>query len=244
MPLLGLLLSACHNPIQQPIEKKALYKKKEEAVGFNLQLGMAYLQRADMIRAKQKFLTALSLDPNSAEACAAIAYFFEKTGDFGAAKKYYHKALSLAPGSGSLLNNYATYLCRRGHYRESEAYFIKAVNDLHYVNTAKAYENAGLCMSQIPDDAKAQWYFAKALKQDPGRRQSLYELTSQALRQKKEAKALAYLQKYPKLVFSDPPLLEMAIEAAHRTQKTKLEATYRRRLSQIGDKNEHNHSSG
>ena len=252
LPLLGLLsLQACQYNATVQAEKEVKSQKRDDASAYNVQLGMGYLKQGDTPRAKKKLLTALELTPESADVNAAMAYYLEKTGNLSDATKYYRKALSLAPDSGSQLNNYGTFLCRAGKYDEAEIYFLKAIKDVNYVNSAGAYENAGLCAAAIPDYPKAESYFIKALEQDSRRKQSLYELTSIELKQNQEEKALTYLQKYQELVFSDPTLLTMAIDAAHKAGKSELEANYRVRISSLnnftghtGEKNEHDSNDG
>lgn len=206
------LLQACQN--MAPIEKR------REASSFNLQLGMAYLKQGDSPRAKRKLLKALALDPNSTAANSALGYYFEKTADMAKAEQFYHRALVLAQDSGEALNNYGTFLCRLGRYRESVIYFQRAVNDVNYINTAAANENAGLCLAAIPDYPAAESYFKKALAQDPHRKQALYELISLGLKQKQPAKALKYLQTYYDPASTRQTLLAFRLRAAHITGET------------------------
>ena len=113
-------------------------------------MGLGYLKQGDRPRAKKKLLTALEQEPTSPDVNSAIAYYFEQTKELKQAEKYYLKALSLAGNSGAQLNNYGTFLCRQGDYKKAENYFLKAVKDVQYVNTAGAYENAGLCALSDP----------------------------------------------------------------------------------------------
>ena len=214
-------------------EKEQKLQKRDEAGVYNVQLGLGYLKQGDTPRAKRKLLMALELMPDSADANGAMAYFLEKTGNITEARKFYQKAMSLAPESGSQLNNYGTFLCRSGNYAEADRYFLKAVKDANYVNSAGAYENAGLCATGIPDNSKAESYFVKALEQDSRRTQSLYELVSIELKQNDADKALAFLRKYQELALGDAALLTLAINAAHQAGKTDIEAGYRLRLSKL-----------
>ncbi len=239
-----LLLQGCNKPIFHRAELIEQNSKSKEAASLNMQLGMEYLKQGDTIRAKKKLFKALAENPHSADINSALGYFFEKTKDTVNAEKYYHQAFKLAPNQGAQLNNYGAYLCRIGHYSQSEPYFLKAVQDVNYMNTANAYENAGFCMLSIPNYTRAGWYFKKALDKDPKRKQSLYELASIAIKQKNDNKALRYFQKYQTMVFSDPVLLKIAMNAAKRQHMNELEATYRSHLSSTGEKYEHNNNSG
>ena len=54
--------------------------------------------------------------------------------------------------------------------------FLLPQQDPNYLNTAKAYENAGLCAQQIPDIDKATKFFMLAVKQDPNLATAWFEL--------------------------------------------------------------------
>lgn len=216
-----LLLQSC----------QVLHKNKaHDAASYNTQLGLAYLNQGDRPRAKRKLLTALAQAPDSPEANASMAYFFEKCGDMERAGVYYRKAMAYAPKNGAQLNNYGAFLCRRGHYIQSESYFLQAIRDTQYIHTAGAYENAGLCAAAIPDYTKARMYFIKALEQDPSRKQSLNELVKIEVKLGHERIAATYLQKYPPIVLSDPTLLALAIKVAHKAGMVTLEANYKLHL--------------
>jgi type IV pilus assembly protein PilF len=229
-----VLLQACQQGTILNAEG-AQAQKRKDAASYNTQLGMAYLKQGDRPRAKRKLLTALDLAPNSADVNVAMAYYLEKTGDVKEAHRYYQQALSLAPTSGAQLNNYGAFLCRLGRYKEAEAYFLKAVKDVQYVHTAEAYENAGLCATAIPDYPKAENYFTRALKHDPLRKQSLYELVRLERKQNHNALALRYLQRYPRLSLSDANLLAMAIDLSHKMGNAKAEAAYKKRWARLNN---------
>jgi len=146
------------------------------AADDNVKLGLAYLQEGNTPRAKEKLLMAVEQAPRWAVAKDALGYFFEVTGDKKTAEKYYQQAIILSPYDGASLNNYGTFLCRDHRPVEAEKMFLKAAIIPDYLNTAEAYENAGLCALTIPDKNKAKIYFEKALQQEPQRKISAREL--------------------------------------------------------------------
>ncbi len=245
-----LLIQSCQPHDNEDMVASASGKtaKLSDAASYNTQLGLAYLQQGDVSRAKRKLFLALSQSPDSPGANASMAYFMEKTGEMDQAQMYYKKAMAAAPGAGSQYNNYGAFLCRRGQYAQAEEYFLKAVKDVKYEHTAGAYENAGLCAMAIPDNTKAEKYFAKALEQDPSREQSLYELVKLEMKKNHINEALAYLQKYPTLSQGNRVLLTLAIDVAHKAGNIELETIYRTRLNNDSDttgvKNEYNNSNG
>ena len=228
-------LQSCQGHIEAKQEGVIKEQRLRQASRYNMQLGLAYLRQGDRPRAKQKLLTALELSPNSPEVNAAMAYFLEETGNIGKSQDFYKKALSLAPNEGTQFNNYGAFLCRNGHYQEAEKYFLKAVDDVHYVHSAGAYENAGLCAMVMVDYKKALYYFKKALAEDPERKQSIAEVAQIEMKLNHPRKALKVLQQYRQQVVNDAVLLELVINAAHQTGQYKVEEIYKARLTRVKD---------
>lgn len=203
-------------------------RQKNNASGYNVQLGLEYLKQGNIERSKRKLWLALEQAPNSPDANAAMAYFMEKTGDPKRARRYYQKAMAAAPGRGTQLNNYGAFLCRQQEYTQAERYFLKAVNDPQYEHTAGAFENAGLCALAIPNREKARQYFAEALKHDPSRKQSLYELVTIEMKQSQYRDALRQLQNHSDMVLHSKALLALAVSTSHQLGQFELEAEYRK----------------
>ncbi|WP_172653493.1 type IV pilus biogenesis/stability protein PilW [Legionella fallonii] len=245
-----LFLLACHQTKSTQVDtvKKPDLKK---AALFNVQLGLGYLKQGDRPRAKKKLLLALEQEPNSPDVNAAMAYYNEQTNELEKAKNYYLKAISLSGNDGAQLNNYGTFLCRQGEYKKAEGYFLKAVKDEHYIHTAGAYENAGLCAQAIPDLNKAKHYFTTALNQDPTRKVSLYELAKIESKEGHDTEALNLIQKNPELVLNDKIFLALAKEIAEKAGKFDLAAEYENNFNKIdphtnnsGVNNEYSASNG
>lgn len=160
------LLCSCSSVTSSDNKSEAINTKKAK---INSQLGIAYLEQQNKVRAKSKLLLALKQDPTIPEPWYSMGYFLETIGDNQQANKYYQKALEVSHGRGDAENNYGTFLCREGKYQESVHHFIKAANDPNYLAPADAYENAGLCASRIDGDNHASEYFNRALSYDSER---------------------------------------------------------------------------
>lgn len=168
-----LTLLSCSTTKSVPDENEA---KKIATAKINDQLGMAYLDQHHIQRAKSKFLLALDQAPNIPDTWYSMGYFLEVTGDKTQARKYYSKAIAIAPERGDAQNNYGTFLCRAGEYKTAIEHFQLAIKDIKYLETAAAYENAGLCALKIPDKKLALHFLTKALEQDPDRATVYLEL--------------------------------------------------------------------
>lgn len=173
------------------------------AANYNVQLGVGYLQQGDVQRAKRKLLTAMDQAPDSPQTQDAMGYFMETTGEQQSAEKFYQKAIALNPQAGSVHNNYGSYLCRLKRYKEADQQFQLAVQDVNYLNTATAYENAGLCAMQMPDYNKAAGYLQKAVLQDPHRANSFLQLGEINYKQGNYSVAQQNINQYFQLM-SDP----------------------------------------
>lgn len=210
------ILTACHT-LTPP---DSGHDKKVTAAGINIQLGMAYLERHEVQRAKQKFLMALREAPQLPEIWYSMAYYFEVTGDKERATRCYLRAIELAPKRGDTNNNYGTFLCRSHHYSAAIKHFLVATQDVEYLDTASAYENAGLCAELIPAPKAAQQYFEAALKQDPNRPMSLLGLAEVNYEQKQYQIANNYLNQFLAISPPTPESRSLSIKLAKKGIRT------------------------
>ncbi|MCS5711039.1 type IV pilus biogenesis/stability protein PilW [Candidatus Berkiella aquae] len=197
-----------------------------KAAKLNVELGLNYLKQEQIARAKAKFLRAKTLAPNLPEVHYSYGYFLEYVGEIEAAEKAYQKAVSLNSKGGNEHNNYGTFLCRQHHYRKAEKEFLKAIDDPNYANTAEALENAGVCVNQIPDVAKATEYFEKALRYDQNRATALLELAMIRYQERQYAQAKEYHQRYAQIAKPNARFLLLGIELAKRSGDKDKIASY------------------
>jgi type IV pilus assembly protein PilF len=154
----SLLLTACHTQTIDP-----------QLALINVQLGLHYFQQQAPQLAKQKLLLAKQQAPRHPDVLAAWAYYYEQVGEPQSAAHYYRQALRYSRRSGKQLNNYAVFLCRQQRFVLAEQYFVAATRDPNYINSALAYENAGLCAKKSGKLLQAKDYFTKALRHDSKR---------------------------------------------------------------------------
>lgn len=191
--LLNISCSSQKNFSNRTINSNIDYKK---ASLLNVELGRNYLAQGYTERAKKKFLHALELMPNLAEAHSGIGYFWEVVGEYKEAEKHYKKSILLGKGNGLFYNQYAVFLCERNCYKKADKNFMLAVSDKKYTKTAEVYNNAGLCAVKYKDHQKAVKYFTKALDHDPRRTDLLLELAKLSLEQKEFNAAKHHLEQF------------------------------------------------
>jgi len=197
----------------------------EKAAKLNVELGLSYLQQGQNARAKTKLLRAKKLASNMPDVHYAYGYYLESIGELVEAEKSYLQAIKYGPKNGKAYNNYGAFLCRVARYRESEKQFMLALEDKSYARTGEVYENAGICVMQIPDMAKAQMYFEKALRHDPNRHQAMLELAILKFQQHNILEAQSYYSTYTKLAAPTKRSLLLGVKLAEQTGNKDQEAS-------------------
>lgn len=239
---LPLILSGCTSSVKspkEPLEQKQItqYQKEQEqaqkpatdydkAAKLYVELGLAYLNDGMVGRAKTKLLRAKKLAPELPEVHYALGYYMESVGEFDQASAHYQNAIKRNPTGGAEHNNYGAFLCRQGYYRQSEKEFLKATQDPQYANTAEAFENAGLCVLQIPDVAKAKDYFLKAVRMDPRRNEALIELSYIYFNEKHYSKALEFHSLFADQAQHTPRSLWLGVQLAKHYNDLNKVASY------------------
>jgi type IV pilus assembly protein PilF len=161
----------------------------------------------------------------------SYAYYLERVGETKEAEKSYQKAVSLNPKGGNEHNNYGAFLCRQRLYKQAEKEFLKAIEDPNYNNTAEALENAGLCIQQVPDVAKATEYYEKALRYDPNRANALLELSVMKMRERRWLEANDYYNRYSQIAKPNARSVLLGIELAKNNGDKDKEASLKMLLN-------------
>ena len=117
----------------------------------NMALGMAYLNHGFTQTAYQKLTKATQQAPDNPKVWDALAYYYEKNGQFTKAEHYYQHAIHLAPSQGAVYTNYGNYLCRRGQYQQAMSAFNQAAHEADYMHPALAYHDAAACAARHGD---------------------------------------------------------------------------------------------
>jgi type IV pilus assembly protein PilF len=151
-------------------------KKKGDASNYNMQLGMAYLNRGELGLAKEKMDRAVAENPGDPNVHSAMAMLQDRLGHPDQADKEFKAALSLGPRSPDVLNNYAVMLCRTGRVDEGVKAFEEAAHNALYRTPEAAYTNAGVCLRGAKRDTQAAMSFQKALRVKPNFAEAAYQL--------------------------------------------------------------------
>lgn len=193
----SIVLCACKPEYETPPAPST--KNDMAAAQANLNLALDYIQAEDMENAKDKLMLAVKEEPNYAATWYTMGYFDEVTKHLPQAEADYKHAIALDKNSGMANNNYGTFLCRNGRYKEAIAQFMIAANQSEYLHAGGAYENAGICALEIPDEEAAKGFFLQALNNEPDRKTANFELARIYYHEDNTALSKTYFGNYAKL---------------------------------------------
>jgi type IV pilus assembly protein PilF len=168
----------------------------EEAARINTDLGIGYLRQGRTDLALERLQRAVDQDRSYARAHASLAVVYQQLGESVDAERHFRTALRLTGRDPELQNTYGAFLCGEGRYREADEFFNRAADDRRYHTPAVALTNAGVCMRQQNDAARAEAYFRAALQRDPRFPDALLQLASLTLQGQNPFAARAFLERY------------------------------------------------
>jgi len=172
---------------------------------IRLELGTALYQQGSYAQALEEVRSAVTIDPNLAQAWGLLGLIQMDLGDRAKAQESFARALTLAPDDSELRNNYGWFLCQTGRQREAIPEFMAALRDPLYATPARPLHNAGICSLRSGDPVAAEAYFQRAFQIDPSNPVSMYHLGELNLRRGNVEQARFYAQR---LLASYPPSAE------------------------------------
>jgi type IV pilus assembly protein PilF len=209
--VIGGVLAGCSSTPQRNDRTSA-----QDAAGYNVQLGMSYLQRNDLEGAREKLERAVQQDPTLPAAHAALGMLYERAGDTRRAGDHLRRASRLAPDDPNMLNSYGGFLCRQGDRKEGIRFFESAASNAYYRTPEAALTNAGVCARGIPDPDAAENYFRRALNANRNFAEALLQMADLSLETDRALQARAFLQRFDLVAAPTPYSLALGsrIEAA------------------------------
>jgi type IV pilus assembly protein PilF len=168
----------------------------EDAADLNYQLGARYYRNGNYELARDRLLGSIEMVPNNPVAHSTLALTYEKLDKIRLATASYEEAVRLAPQNFDVLNTYAVFLCRQRQFDNAMEHFDRAIDVLENDDVEITMTNAGVCLTQKPDLAKAEEYFRMALDSQPNYGEALIQLALVKYGQEEHLAARAFLQRY------------------------------------------------
>jgi type IV pilus assembly protein PilF len=201
-------LAACVTSAQHSMSSN------DEAAGFNVQLGLGYLQQGNLVVAKEKLERAERESPRDPKVHNALGLLYERLGDPKRADDEYHTALRYAPKDPEVANNYAVFLCKSGRTEDGVKYFLEAARNPLYRTPEAAYTNIAVCLraAHREDEAKQNLQHALAIK--PNFAEAAYQLADLEFERGRLNDARAALTHYTDSFDATPDLLLLGVRIA------------------------------
>lgn len=218
----ALLLSGCAS---SPREKKV-----HDASNYNMQLGMAYLNRGDLALAKDKLDRAMQENPEDPNVHSAMAMLQDRLGHPDKADTEFKAALRLGPRDPDILNNYAVYLCRTGRTDEGVKSFEEAAHNALYRTPEAAYTNAGVCLRAAKRDTQAAMNFVRALQIKPNFAEAAYQLADLDFERGELTEAREVVDRFLGAFDATPDLLLVGVRITQKQGDRRAEERFARRL--------------
>jgi len=179
------------------------------------ELATAYYGAGQYEVALEEVRAALDADDDYVPAVNQLGLIYLALGQTEQAQTQLKRALRLAPNDPSVNNNYGLLLCSLGDEAEAMRYFNKALDDPLYRTPEFAYVNAGVCVKNMGDYARARQFLSRALALSPDQPQALYHMADMAYESRDYRSARRYITRHLQVVVPGPDALWLAA----RTEK-------------------------
>ena len=222
-----VFLSACVSTTSGPPKPRP---DKEDAAEYNYQLGARYLRNGNFELARDRLKLSLDFDDRRAITWYTLALAYESLEASRLARDAYEQAVRVEPGNYDALNAYAVFLCRAGDFDDGARYFDRAAR----INSSDTgwipLTNAGVCMVQKPDLAKAEEYFRAALDIRPSYGEALLQLALLKHQNRDFLGARAFIQRYLSRNAANAGILFLAVQIETELGNTPARREYANRL--------------
>ncbi|HUL18414.1 MAG TPA: type IV pilus biogenesis/stability protein PilW [Steroidobacteraceae bacterium] len=201
-----------------------------DAAAYNMQLGLAYMERGELAIAKDKLERAAREAPKDPNVHAALALLNERLGNTPKADEEFRIALTRAPHNPDIRNNYAVYLCRTKRTDQGVRELLDVAHDPLYNTPEVAYTNAGVCLRSEHRNDEAQRSFLAAISLRPGFAEAVFQLASLELERNQLAAARGRIDGYFGTFTATPDLLLLGVRVARAQGDRLAEQRYMQRL--------------
>lgn len=156
-------LNACVTTTNSSLTDKA---DPNIAVERYVQLGLEYIKRDDLHRARKHLSRALEISPLDASANASLGLIYHQEAENSQAETLFKKAIESDPSYTPGLTYYGAFLFSEKRYEESLAIFLQATKDTHYESRSQIFSNIALCHIKLGNNSSGIKSYLKALQLD------------------------------------------------------------------------------
>ncbi|MEZ8825897.1 type IV pilus biogenesis/stability protein PilW [Vibrio amylolyticus] len=193
-------------------------------------LGLGYLEKGNMIKARENLESALEHAPNYYRTQLSMAHYYDEVGETQSAKEMYQRAVNRNPKNGDVLNNYGTFLCKQSDFSQADYYFNQAIKQPTYYRTSDSYENAAFCALKAGNNKLAETYFKRTLDHDPYRSRALFQLAKLEIEREEFTQARVRLLNFHRQFGVNQSSLSLLIDLESKAGNTVMSERYQKQL--------------
>jgi type IV pilus assembly protein PilF len=194
------------------------------------QVGARYFHNGNYERARDRLKRAVELDADLAIAHSVLALSYEQLDNDRLAAEHHQKAIRAEPENFSVRNAYAVFLCGQERYEEAMAQFERAAGVPENDDAEVTLTNAGVCMSNKPDYARAESLLRQALKKKPGYGEALVQLSLLMYKTEEFLQARAFVERYLATNRATPEVLFLAVQIERSLGNDRARTDYENQL--------------
>ncbi len=208
-------------------------KGRDEARVAYVQLGLGYLQQGMSEQAKVPLKKALGLDPDDADANAALALVFKAQAEPELADHHFTKALAARPADPRLLNNYGSFLFEQKQYEQASRYFQQASADTLYPERSRVFENLGVTSMRLGQRDSARQQLEKALHLNARQPRALLEMAELSYEDRHYVPARDYYERFSLLSGQNARSLLLGVRLAAVHEEHDAAARFGQQLERL-----------
>jgi type IV pilus assembly protein PilF len=160
---LSLFLNACVTKSNSSLTDKA---DPDIAVERYVQLGLEYIKRNDIHRARKHLSRALEINPDDSSANASMGLIYHQEGENDKAEGLFKNAIESDEAYTPGRTYYGAYLFSQQRYGEALKQFQIAATDTRYQGRAQVFSNIALCQIKLGRNDLGIEAYQKALQLD------------------------------------------------------------------------------
>lgn len=200
------------------------------AAEINLEIGIDYLRKNNLVQAKEKIDRAIEQNPRNSKAQITAGMLYERLGESNKAESHFAKGLALDPKNPEVQNNYGAYLCQKGKYARGEKLMIDAATNPLYRTPEVAYLNAANCARNGGDLQRAEDNLRKALAVRPKFGEALFQMADLQYKQTDYLSARGFLERYMEVGRTSPASLWLGVRIEQGLGNAAAAKNYAERL--------------
>jgi type IV pilus assembly protein PilF len=165
---------------------------RDKATEQYVELGLEYIKRDDLQRARKHLTRALEINDEDASAHSALGLVYHQEGELKLAEKSFQSALRYDPAFTRGRTYYGAFLYSQERYAEAMKQFERAAEDTAFESRAQVFANLALCHIRLGNTEQALVAYERTLRLDRSNGRALSGATELLLQSEQFDKAQQY----------------------------------------------------